>query len=140
MPYERADDPELRAVLGGPDPRLFELAGVCARRQLGGGAIAGRYTDRDCRRHAAYASTRLQAWAAPPSPTLAPLVPTAANDAAGLKRLVLSGAVPSVRALDPDGRHALNIAVFENKGTDVVQLLLDIDPGWPLARAAWATR
>jgi len=28
MPYERADDPQLRLRLGGPDPRLFEYAGA----------------------------------------------------------------------------------------------------------------
>lgn len=78
QPYERTDDPALRRRLGGPDPRLFELA--------------------------------------------------AAGDAEGLKALILSGAIPTVRSIDPDGRHALTIAAGSGKGAAAVRLLLEVDP------------
>ncbi|KAI8470987.1 MAG: ankyrin repeat-containing domain protein [Monoraphidium minutum] len=53
----------------------------------------------------------------------------AANDAEGLRQLLLTGAVKSVRSLDPEGRHALNLAVAANNGTDAIDMLLEADPG-----------
>lgn len=77
MPYERADDPQLRTRLGGPDQRLFDYA--------------------------------------------------AANNTEGLRELLTSGAVRTVRAFDQEGRHALNVAVAQNNGTDAIQLLVEVD-------------
>lgn len=77
LPYEQADSPEVRVLLGGPDQRLFDYA------------VEGRVEE--------------------------------------LGQLVASGAVRSLKVVDSDGQHVLNLAV-RHKQDAVVQALLRIDP------------
>jgi hypothetical protein len=46
---------------------------------------------------------------------------------------VTSGAVKSLRAMDQQGRHALNIAIAQNNGVEALSVILEIDPG----QAVW---
>eukprot|EP00882_Tetradesmus_deserticola_P007866 GHRQ01008280.1.p1 GENE.GHRQ01008280.1~~GHRQ01008280.1.p1 ORF type:complete len:485 (+),score=219.30 GHRQ01008280.1:147-1457(+) len=77
LPYEQADSPEVRVLLGGPDQRLFDYAAGGRVEELG--------------------------------------------------QLLASGAVRSLKVVDSDGQHALNMAV-RNKQDAMVQALLRIDP------------
>lgn len=76
LPFEMAEDDHVRAILGGPDGRLFQ-----------------------------YAEEGL---------------------AAKLKALLEDGSIKSIRALDGEGRTALNIAVTEEK-MEVVKTLVEYD-------------
>ncbi|GBF91748.1 hypothetical protein Rsub_04052 [Raphidocelis subcapitata] len=54
----------------------------------------------------------------------------AAGDAEGIRGLLTSGAVKSLRASDPDGRHALTLAAGAGEeAAAAVELILEIDPG-----------
>jgi hypothetical protein len=46
----------------------------------------------------------------------------------------MSGATRTVRALDPEGRHAANLAIAANNGTGALKLLLELDKG---QRVGW---
>lgn len=75
-----------------------------------------------------------------PSPPTRAARYAAANNAEGLRQLLMSGAVKSVRALDSEGRHALNIAIASNNGTEAIKLLLEVDPGGVIVYGLGAQR
>jgi hypothetical protein len=135
MPYERADDPGLRAKLGGPDPRLFEYAGAAAAGGPGGGArgpgSGGGLGAGPAGPLAAAARLRPPPQPRPHLPAHSHITtpPAESNNAEGLRELVMSGAARTVRALDPEGRHAANIAVAACNGTAALELLLELDKG-----------
>lgn len=56
LPYEQAEQPEVRVLLGGPDQRLFDYAGECAGALAGAAALGGG-ADMCCKQHVCCVNT-----------------------------------------------------------------------------------